>query len=105
MDRFYETVRRKGGDMKALGAVIALALIEFSILGVMTGRARVRLGVPAPATTGNPEFERYFRVHQNTMESLVVFIPAVYLFGLIWNMHLAAAIGLLFIVARVVYAN
>ena len=49
--------------------VTLLALLEYSILGVMVGRARQTYGVEAPATTGNPDFERYFRVHANTLEA------------------------------------
>ena len=51
------------------------------ILGVMVGRARRTYGVEAPATTG-VHFERYFRVHVNTLEALIVFIPAVWLFSI-----------------------
>ena len=53
------------------------------------GRARVRCNVPAPATTGHPVFERYFRVQQNTLEQLIVFVPSMWLFGL----YVSAALG------------
>ena len=88
-----------------LSLVTLLALVEYSILGVMVGRARQRYGVEAPATTGNPDFERYFRVHENTLESLIVFIPAVWIFSLAVNYHIGVALGVLFIIARIVYAN
>jgi uncharacterized MAPEG superfamily protein len=64
----------------------------------------VKYGVRAPATTGNPDFERINRVHQNTLEALIVFIPAVWIFGLYLSVRWAAALGVLFIVARVIYA-
>ncbi|HEV2170475.1 MAG TPA: MAPEG family protein [Candidatus Binatus sp.] len=88
-----------------LSLVTLLALLEYSILGVMVGRARQRYGVEAPATTGNPDFERYFRVHENTLESLIVFIPALWIFSLAVNYHIGVALGVLFIIARIVYAN
>ena len=88
-----------------LALVTVLALLEYSILGVMVGRARVKYGVEAPATTGNPEFERYFRVHVNTLEALIVFLPAVWIFSYVVNYHLGVALGVLFIIARIVYAN
>ncbi len=88
-----------------LEIVTLLALLEYSIMGVMVGRARQTYGVEAPATTGNPDFERYFRVHENTLESLIVFIPAVWIFSLTVNYHIGVALGLLFIVARIVYAR
>jgi glutathione S-transferase len=88
-----------------LGLVTLLALLEYSILGVMVGRARLTYGVEAPATTGNPDFERYFRVHENTLEALIVFIPAVWIFSLTVNYHFGVALGLLFLIARIVYAR
>lgn len=88
-----------------LELVTLLALLEYSVLGVMVGRARQRYGVEAPATTGNPDFERYFRVHENTLEALIVFIPAVWIFSLAVNYHIGVALGVLFIIARIIYAQ
>ena len=88
-----------------LGIVTLLALLEYSILGMMVGRARAKYGVEAPATTGNPDFERYFRVHENTLESLIVFIPALWIFSLTVNYHFGVALGLLFVIARIIYAS
>ena len=93
------------GYPRELELVTLLALLEYSILGLMVGRARVKYGVEAPATTGNPEFERYFRVHVNTLESLIVFLPAVWIFSYAVNYHLGVALGVLFIIARIIYAN
>jgi glutathione S-transferase len=94
MDGFHE-----------LGIVTLLALLEYLILGVMVGQARGTYGVEAPATTGNPDFERIFRVHVNTLESLIIFIPAVWIFSVTINYHLGVILGLLFVAARVIYAQ
>jgi glutathione S-transferase len=83
--------------------VMLLALLEFVFFGVLVARARVRCHVPAPATTGNPEFERYFRAHANTLEQLVIFIPALLVFGHYHGGYLAAGLGVLFIIGRAVY--
>ena len=64
-----------------------------------------KYGVEAPATTGNPDFERYFRVHENTLESLIVFLPAVWIFSLTVNYHFGVALGALFLIARIIYAS
>jgi len=85
--------------------VTLLALLEYSILGVMVGRARGTYGVEAPATTGNPDFERIFRVHVNTLEGLIVFLPAVWIFSYTVNYHLGVLLGLLFVIARIMYAR
>jgi len=88
-----------------LGIVTVLALLEYTVLGLMVGRARGTYGIEAPATTGNPDFERIFRVHVNTLEALIVFVPAVWIFSLTINYHLGVILGLLFVVARIVYAQ
>lgn len=55
---------------------IMLALLQFIWFGIEVGRARGRFDVQAPAISGHAEFERYFRVHANTLEQLVVLVPA-----------------------------
>ena len=64
--------------MAIVHAVIALALIEFIVFSMLVGRARAKYKIEAPAITGHPVFERYYRVHYNTLEQLVCFIPAMH---------------------------
>ena len=90
--------------MEAVYIVVALALLEYMVFAALVGRARGKFGIRAPATTGHPEFERTYRVHQNTLESLVVFVPAAVLFGLYVSPLWAAVLGVAFIVARAMYA-
>ncbi len=89
---------------RGVAAVTILALIEYAVLTMLVGRARVRFDVKAPATTGHPQFERYFRVQQNTLESLIMFIPALWLFATYASNAVAIALGLLFVLARIIYA-
>jgi glutathione S-transferase len=89
----------------ALDIVTLLALLEYLILGFLVGQARQTYGVEAPATTGNPDFERYFRVHANTLEALIVFLPALWIFSLGVSYHIGVALGLLFVIARIIYAR
>jgi glutathione S-transferase len=93
------------GTYHSLAMITVLALLEYSVLGAMVGRARQKYGVEAPATTGNPEFERYFRVHENTLENLIVFLPALWIFSLSVNYHFGVALGALFLIARIIYAS
>jgi glutathione S-transferase len=101
----FAAARRMGEDrqMSMVAVVVALALIEFFVFGLLVGRARQTYGVPAPAIAGHPVFDRYMRVHQNTMEQLVVFVPAMFLFATYVSAPIGAALGLLFVVGRVVY--
>ena len=55
--------------------------------------------------TGHPEFERINRVHQNSLEQLVLFVPAIWIFASTVSPRIAAALGLVFVVGRVVYAR
>ena len=89
--------------MPLVAIVTVLALIQYVVLGVRVGQARQRYGVEAPATTGHAIFERHFRVHQNTLEQLIIFVPAMWLFGLYVSGWIAALIGLAFIAGRFVY--
>jgi len=91
--------------MKSVFIVASLALVEYAVFVVMAGQARGRYGVAAPATTGHPDFERRFRVQQNTVEQLVIFLPALFLFARFVSESLAAVLGLVFIVGRALYAR
>ena len=53
--------------------------------------------------TGHPEFERHFRVQMNMIEGLVIFLPSLWLFAIYWNDLIAAGLGVLFRVGRVIY--
>jgi glutathione S-transferase len=83
--------------------VVVLALVEFFYFSLEVGKARGRYQIPAPATTGNEMFERYFRVHMNTLELLVMFIPSVLLFGQYLSAYLAAGLGVVYLLGRLVY--
>jgi uncharacterized membrane protein YecN with MAPEG domain len=83
---------------------ILLALVEYMVMGALVGRARAKHGVHAPATTGHPEFERANRVHLNTLESLIIFIPAVLVFASYVSALWGAILGFAFVAARAVYA-
>ena len=85
--------------------IAMLALMQFIYFSVQVGRARGRCDVAAPATTGNEEFERYFRVQQNTLEQLVVFLPALVAAATFGNEFLAAPIGLVYMIGRALYAR
>lgn len=89
--------------------IIVLALIEYMVISFRTGMARVRYGVQAPAISGHQMFERYFRVQQNTLEQIIVFIPALLCFS--WTAenvdwpgyYIAAGLGVIWLIGRYVY--
>jgi len=89
--------------MEATVIVTFLALAQYVLFGVQVGGMRGKHGVTAPATSGHPEFERMNRVHINTMEQLVLFLPALWMHALYANPLWGAIIGMVYIVGRFVY--
>jgi len=87
----------------AIVTILVLALYFY--MGSVVGRMRGRHNVVAPAVIGHPEFERSFRVHANTMEQLVLFLPLLWLATLLYNgiAWLPALFGLIFLIGRIVY--
>lgn len=85
--------------------VTALALVMFIVFGALVSRARGMFGVPAPTTTGDPRFERIYRVHQNTAEQLIVFLPSLWMFAVFVSDLWAGLLGLVFLGGRALYAS
>ncbi|MEX2489812.1 MAG: MAPEG family protein [Pseudomonadales bacterium] len=90
--------------MELLAIISMLALIEFIIFGFQVGGARSKYGIDAPATGGNEMFERYYRVHYNTLEQLIVFLPSLWVFGYYVGQFWAAGLGVVYLIGRVIYA-
>ena len=83
--------------------VTLLAVLLYFIIDAVVGRARYKFGVKAPATTGHPDFERAFRVQMNTLEWMPIFLPSLWLFAIYISDAVAAGIGLVWIIGRILY--
>ena len=90
--------------MAYVDIVTVLALLQFLVLGFRVGKARGLYGIKAPAVAGHETFERYFRVQQNTLEQLIVFLPGLYLFSHYYWPLVAAILGVIYLVGREIYA-
>ena len=90
--------------MELVNLTILLALVEYCVMASLVGRARAKYQIAAPATTGHPDFERVNRVHVNTLENLIIFVPAVWIFAQYTSETWAAVLGALFVIGRAVYA-
>jgi glutathione S-transferase len=90
--------------MAYVDIVTALAVLQFIVFGFKVGSARSKYGVKAPATTGNEIFERHFRVQANTLEQLIAFLPGIYMFAHYFNPLVAAALGVIYLIGRELYA-
>ena len=84
--------------------VTVAALLTYVWMGVRVGQARAKCGIAAPAMSGDPVLERHIRVHYNTLEWLPTFLAGLWLFAIYWNDLVAAGLGVVWIVGRIVYA-
>lgn len=89
--------------MELPALVTAIALFEYMFFTMRAGFSRDKYGVEAPSTTGHPEWERYYRVQQNTLEQLIIFIPALWMFSTFVDASIAALIGCAFLIGRPIY--
>jgi len=83
--------------------VTCLAILFYFLTSVQVAKARATFGIKAPAISGNPDFERVFRVQMNTLEWLPIFLPALWLFAIYIGDAIAAALGLVWIAGRILY--
>ena len=89
--------------MEYAALMVLIALIEYIYFSMMVGKARVDANIEAPAVSGDPHFERVFRVQQNTIEQLLVFIPAILLFANYWSGLIALGLGIVFVIGRYLF--
>jgi glutathione S-transferase len=84
--------------------VTLLALIVFFVVTINVGRARAKYGVKPPQMSGDPAFERSLRVQQNTLEQLVPFLPALWIFATVVSYTYATVLGMVWVIGRILYA-
>jgi glutathione S-transferase len=83
--------------------VTCLAILMYFLFSFQVGKARATYGIKAPAVSGNPDFERIYRVQMNTLEWMPAFLPALWLFAIYVSDAIAAALGIVWIIGRVLY--
>ena len=84
--------------------IVLLALAQYVYFTLRVGAGRVKYGVDAPKTEGNETWERMFRVQQNTLEQLVIFIPSTFFFTAYVSAGWVLLPGLVFIAGRQLYS-
>ena len=83
--------------------VTCLAILFYFFTSIQVSKARTAFGIKVPATSGHPDFERVFRVQMNTLEWMPIFLPWLWLFAIYLGDGIAAAIGLVWVIGRVLY--
>jgi len=84
--------------------IVLLALLQYVFFTGRVGLARGKYNVNAPACDGDESWNRLFRVQQNTLEQLIVFIPATYAFAFYLSELWVLIPGLIFLLGRFLYA-
>ncbi len=89
--------------MQYVELVALLAVIQYLGFGAMTGQARRLSGLKAPVMTGHEGFERMYRVQMNTLETLVAFLPALFISARYMPATLVAGLGVVYLIGRTMY--
>jgi len=89
--------------MEAVVIVTVLALMQYMFFGIQVGGAHQKYGVKAPTMSGDPRFDRVNRVHQNTLEQLIVLIPALWMYAHFVNPLWGAGMGVVYLIGRFIY--
>jgi uncharacterized membrane protein YecN with MAPEG domain len=84
--------------------LVLLALLQYVLFTARVGLARGKFKVDAPACEGDEAWSRLFRVQQNTLEQLIIFIPATYAFAYYLSELWVMVPGLAFIIGRFLYS-
>ena len=91
--------------MEFSALVILAALAQYLFFSIRVGMARGKYGIEAPATRGDETWERLFRVQMNTLEQLIVFLPALVLFSVYVSDGWAVLPGLVYLAGRQLYSH
>jgi len=84
--------------------VTALLLIQYMFFSIRTGLARGKADIKAPAMSGDENFERKLRVQINTLEQLIITLPAMWVCALYFRSDIAAIFGTVFFIGRALYS-
>ena len=91
--------------MELIAVITGVILVQYYVLMMMVGAARAKTGIEPPKMDGDPLLERAVRIQANTLEQIVVVIPALWIFATYLSSDVAAGLGLVFVVGRVLYAQ
>ena len=91
--------------MEQASLIVLLALLQYMWFTVRVGTTRGKYNIDAPACEGDESWERMFRVQQNTMEQLVIMIPAAYAFAYYVSELWVLLPGVAFIIGRFMYSS
>lgn len=83
--------------------VVLAVTTHLIVVQLQVGMARSKYDVQAPATTGHEMFDRHYRVHANSTESVVIFFPLLAACAYTGAVTIAAVLGAVYLVGRIWY--
>jgi len=86
------------------GILSSIALLVYYFTLLRAGMARGKFDIKAPSHDGPEEYVRHVRVHHNTLEHLILFLPGLWLFSFAVDPVWATIIGILWPIGRIRYA-
>jgi len=89
--------------MEFVALVTLLLLFQYMTFMMLCGAARAKADIKAPAMSGDVNFERALRVQLNTLEQMVITLPAMWVSGMYFSPTVAAVLGLAFFLGRLLY--
>ena len=90
-------------EYHATAIITLVALLVYFWMSTQVARTRYKVGIPPPATTGDPLLERTMRAHVNTLEWMPIFLGSLWLFAFYWGDFAAAIVGAVWIAGRILY--
>ena len=86
------------------GILSSIALLVYYFTLLRAGMARGKFDIKAPSHDGPEEYVMHVRVHHNTLEHLILFLPGLWLFSFAVDPVWATIIGILWPIGRIRYA-
>lgn len=83
---------------------LVIAMLVYFVITLNVGTARAKWNVPAPQSGGHPEFDKRYRVQMNTVEQLVMFVPAVLVGAPVLGDAATAGVALVWSLGRILFA-
>ncbi len=90
--------------MKLTAWTTLACLLMYIWIFAKVGLARKKFGINAPETQGPVAFLSVLRVQANTVEQLVLFLPALWMCAYFLNDQFSALTGLVWVAGRIIYA-
>jgi len=85
-------------------ATLASVLVLFYFM-MRVGAMRGKTGISAPACTGDEMFEKAHRVHMNSIEQFVMFLPMLWLAAHVVGDLYAGIAGVVWVFGRLIYGQ